>query len=229
MQTVTTSFIPQLVMENRSKSEELLCSVSDVSLTTDEWTDRRTRAFMGVTAHIYNVMTGRSTSHILAFRAFRGTHSGQRIADELEAVINEFQLRSKIRFIVSDNASAMKRAMHILFCSMHPSLMSKRALTNTLTSHHFGKITTEMMSSKLPVFPRENSAVLLTRCNLLQGWVAVLQTVGWLKKAFAKCSKLSSLVHQSALFRSSFEAEFGSGRSIPMTNDTRWNSILHQC
>jgi hypothetical protein len=51
-QTVTITFIPQLVMEKRSKLEELLCSVSDVSLATDEWTDRRTHAFMGVTAHI---------------------------------------------------------------------------------------------------------------------------------------------------------------------------------
>jgi hypothetical protein len=32
----------------------------------------------------------------------------------LEAVINEFQLQSKIRFIVSDNATAKKRAKHIL-------------------------------------------------------------------------------------------------------------------
>jgi hypothetical protein len=88
-QTVTTSFIPQLVMEKRSKLEELLCSVSDVSLTTDEWTDGRAHAFMGVTAHIFNVMTGRSTSHLLAFRAFQGTHSGELMADELGAVINE--------------------------------------------------------------------------------------------------------------------------------------------
>jgi len=54
----------------------------------------------------------------------------------------------------------------------------------------------------------------------------VLKTVGLLKKALAKCSKLTSLVHQSSLFRSSFENEFGSGRSIPVANDTRWNSTM---
>jgi len=64
--------------------------------------------------HLYNVMSGKSTSHLLAFRAFPGMHSGQRIAEELGPVIDEFELRTKLHDIVSDNASAMKRAMHIV-------------------------------------------------------------------------------------------------------------------
>ena len=47
-----------------------------------------------------------------------------------------------------------------------------------------------------------------------------LPTVALATKALAKCSKLSSLVHTSSLFRSAFEGVFGSGRSIPAANDT---------
>ena len=35
-------------------------------------------------------------------------------------------------------------------------------------------------------------------------------------------------MHQSTLFRTSFENTFGAGRSIPASNDTRWNSTLRQ-
>jgi hypothetical protein len=169
-------------------------------------------------------MTGRSTSHLLAFRAFPGTRTGQRIADELEAVINEFQLRSKIRFIVSDNSSAMKRAMHILLDASESNerkSIDKYFDDSSLWQDNDGddiQQAANLSARRLPCF--DHSLQLVVR-----DW---LQTVGLLKNALAKCSKMSSLVRQSALFRSSFEAEFGSGRSIPMTNDTRWNSTLRQ-
>lgn len=44
----------------------------------------------------------------------------------------------------------------------------------------------------------------------------------------SKCCKLTSLTHQSALFRGSYEAVMGKGRSIPAANDTRWNSTYRQ-
>ena len=36
------------------------------------------------------------------------------------------------------------------------------------------------------------------------------------------------MVHQSALFRGEFELLVGPGKSIPFTNDTRWNSSFRQ-
>lgn len=44
----------------------------------------------------------------------------------------------------------------------------------------------------------------------------------------AKCSKIANIVHQSALVRSKFEETMGSKKSIPATNDTRWNSTFRQ-
>jgi len=42
----------------------------------------------------------------------------------------------------------------------------------------------------------------------------------------AKCNKLCSLVHQSAVFKDAFEAKFGTGRSLTQSNATRWNSTF---
>jgi len=43
-----------------------------------------------------------------------------------------------------------------------------------------------------------------------------------------KCSKLANLLHQSALFQSSYEQIMGSGKVVPSPNDTRWNSTFRQ-
>jgi len=48
------------------------------------------------------------------------------------------------------------------------------------------------------------------------------------RAVLAKCTKLSNIVHQSALFKESFEARFGTLRSIPEANATRRSSMYHQ-
>lgn len=225
-QTVTSSFLPQYLKEKKAKLEDLLKQCSDVALTTDAWTDRRAHAFLGVTVHKF--VSGKNSSHLLAFRTLPGSHTGQRIAEELEAIINEFGLQNKVRFIVSDNASNMKKAMHLLFEAISdddedgntidnyfddPSLWQDNAMDDTESETHIDR-----QGRRIPCFA--HSLQLVVRDGL--------QTVGLAKRTLAKCTKLASLVHQSALFRSSFERTFGSGRSIPSSNETRWNSTLHQ-
>jgi hypothetical protein len=39
---------------------------------------------------------------------------------------------------------------------------------------------------------------------------------------------MANLMHQSSLFRGAFEQVMGTGRSIPSTNERRWNSTLRQ-
>jgi len=48
------------------------------------------------------------------------------------------------------------------------------------------------------------------------------------RSLIAKCSKLANLIHQSALFRSAYESALGSGKIVPSSNETRWNSTLRQ-
>lgn len=53
-----------------------------------------------------------------------------------------------------------------------------------------------------------------------------LDTATSARPVVAKCTKIASLTHQSALFRAAFETKFGSGASIPTANATRWSSMF---
>ena len=130
-QTVTNSFLPQYLQEKKMKLQASLKECSDVALTTDAWSDRRAHGILGVTVHKF--VDGKSFSELLAFRSLPGSHTGQRVAEELEIIINEFELQSKIRFIVSDNASNMKKAMHVLF----DDLLDTDAETESNTLDHY--------------------------------------------------------------------------------------------
>lgn len=111
--TVTNSLLPKLLCDMKNKLQNLLDVTSDVSLTADIWTDRRTHSFLGVTVHVF--LSGKPKLYLLAFRTFEGSHTGHRIADELETIMDEFKIVNKTRLIVTDNAANMKRALCILF------------------------------------------------------------------------------------------------------------------
>ena len=47
-----------------------------------------------------------------SIQGLSGSHTGQRIAEELDAVVSDFGLKDKIWFVVTNNASNMLKAMH---------------------------------------------------------------------------------------------------------------------
>jgi len=65
-------------------------------------------------------------SHLLAFKCFEESHTGQRIAEALESVMIGNQIQNKVRWIVTDNASNIRKAMSVMFddCETFPPLMS---------------------------------------------------------------------------------------------------------
>ena len=112
-QTVSYTVLSRIRETKQEKVQTFLDTCKHVALTTDIWTDQRAHAFLGVTVHAYQ--NGLSRSYLLAFRAFHGTHTGRRIADVLDSVISDFRIQQKVRYVVTDNASNMKKAITILF------------------------------------------------------------------------------------------------------------------
>ena len=70
----------------------------------DIWSDRRMRAFLGITAH-YMAAADTLQSSLLSCVKFTGSHSGQGIAGEIETVLDYYQLKQKIDFVMTDNAA----------------------------------------------------------------------------------------------------------------------------
>lgn len=75
-------------------------SESRISFTSDLWSDKKMTSFMAITAHF----TARSDknnlfpkTHLLAFRAVHGEHSGENLAREFIAVLEECGLLNKVR------------------------------------------------------------------------------------------------------------------------------------
>jgi len=74
------------------------------------WSDRRNRAFIGVTAHFIGINFS-FLSHVIAFKQLSGSHTAELIVHELDEIIDSYGIRSKIVRIVTDNGANVIKAM----------------------------------------------------------------------------------------------------------------------
>ena len=237
-QTVSASYLPQLLAEKHSLIADILSSASDVALTIDIWSDRRQHAFLGITAHIFDIAKGVPQSMLLKFQSFREIHSGENIARAVENCICEAGLIGKVHFIVCDNASNMRKAFSFIFApgprgNLESWLGAETNQSDQLAVEDSDAVIDDATlyedvpdldcdalnaGERIPCFA--HSLQLVIRDGLQK--VAVSRT------AVAKCAKLANMTHQSVKFRASFEDAFGKGRCVPASNDTRWNSVYRQ-
>jgi len=92
--------LPKLAESVKEKLQEKLRAAKFVSITIDIWTDRRMRAYLGCTVHfiIHESDSGNPVlaSGLLCIERFTGSHTGEKIADRLEKVVDEFNIRDKL-------------------------------------------------------------------------------------------------------------------------------------
>ncbi len=242
--TVVNYHLPALLQAKKEAMMKLLSFATDVALTVDIWSDRRQHSFLGVTGHF--VQNGALKTQLIHFKSFRGSHTGVRIAEALEDILfdQNYGLRTKVHYIVTDNASNMKKAATFLFqCREADNINKEENETETGTEGSqavaviddddalddptlYEDITLDdltlrddaLSGERLPCFA--HSLQLTVRDGLKKNIVS--------RTAVAKCTKLANLAHQSTTFKSTFEDSFGKNRSIPAANDTRWNSFYYQ-
>jgi len=77
-QTVTHSILPALERHQQRKLQKLVDSCPHDGWPADILTDRRSYAFLGITVHTFTA--GHAVSHLLTFRAFRGSHPVHRMS-----------------------------------------------------------------------------------------------------------------------------------------------------
>jgi len=115
---------PKFVMPGRRKIENAisssfnkkrnalrtkLASTDSVSLTLDMWSDRKMRSYLGITVHMLTddmVFNG----FLLDMVCFSGSHTGENIATHVLSVLDEFAIRRKVCYIITDNAANMLKA-----------------------------------------------------------------------------------------------------------------------
>lgn len=230
---ITTKLLPELHQSVMHKVQSHLANAAAVSLTLDVWTDRRQHSYFGVTAHTFINCTPQSL--LIGFSAFKGSHTGVRIAAELDKVTYESGIKDKVVHCLCDNASNMRKAFEVLEHmaddndnedpddgnSVVADCLDDEQLWNDLNDDDaadMNQSVSRLSAQRLSCFAHSLQLV------VHDGLRKLLSARG----IQSKCSKLANIVHQSALFKNEFEKKFGSGRSIPATNSTRWNSVHHQ-
>lgn len=104
-----TSMITGIYDSKRQALKIKLESADTMSLTLDLWSDRRMRSFLGVTIHLLSSDMS-INSYLLDISYFTGKHTGDNIANHCLSVIDEFNIRNKITFVVTDNEANMIKA-----------------------------------------------------------------------------------------------------------------------
>jgi hypothetical protein len=163
-----------------------------------------------------------------------GSHTEERIAGEIESVIDIFQLRQKIDCVITDNAANMCKALTIAFEEMSlregddvqespgPDDVDDPELWNALEEQDNNEVNTVLAAH----CRRERLSCFDHAIHLVVG--DGLKHTRCVSTAIAKSCKISSLIHTSTLFKDAFEQKFGSLKSIPAAASTRWNSTLRQ-
>lgn len=98
--TFTSRILPQRKAEAEEKIINLLAQHESIAITADIWSDRTMRSFLGVTAHILgkNPKTGSCgmLSLLLTCQRFHGKHTGERIAQTFESILEDFHVGDKV-------------------------------------------------------------------------------------------------------------------------------------
>ena len=85
--------------------------VESVSVTTDLWTSNTNSSFMAVTGHFWDPVEDSLESCVLDCRRVHGRHTAQLIKEELEGILDEYNIRDKVLAVITDNGSNVVKAV----------------------------------------------------------------------------------------------------------------------
>ena len=91
---------------------EAMRGVDHIATTTDCWSARR-RSFIGVTAHWIDPQSLKRCSAALACKQLRGSHTFDVLANALNDIHSEFEIRGKIVKTTTDNGSNFIKAFTV--------------------------------------------------------------------------------------------------------------------
>lgn len=110
--TIRNQLLPGEVDKLVVKMKTELTEITQVYATVDAWSNRNNDSFFGFTIHFIDaefVLKKR----ILACRKFVGRHTAENIAQMFDDICAEYNIQGKVKKVVSDNASSMKKALDV--------------------------------------------------------------------------------------------------------------------
>ena len=101
--------IPALYASVKGKVDAMLNEIDHISVTIDIWSDRRAKAFLGITGHFIDV-DFKLHAVLLKFVRLKGSHAAENIRNITKDILEELGISGKIYRIITDNASNMIKA-----------------------------------------------------------------------------------------------------------------------
>uniref|UniRef100_A0A673ZZR7 Uncharacterized LOC115161945 n=1 Tax=Salmo trutta TaxID=8032 RepID=A0A673ZZR7_SALTR len=203
-----TSKVENLATERRSKLKTQLSNTDHVSVTVDIWSDRKMRGFLGVTVHCMEKDGERLQlkSNLLACDRFKGPHMAERICEQFEAICGEYSIKDKLDYIISDNATNMRKAFTVCF-----------PIEQEDEVHDEDHLDDPELWNDLTLEDQQTVDAAIAKKQRLQCFAHTLQLVvgDGLKETKVMTPSLSKLSKISSL-------------GIPVAVNTRWNSTLRQ-
>lgn len=117
--TISSVMIPALYHKQASLiKDKVNIEAPTVCITTDVWTSKNTESFMATTAH-YITNEFKFQTVLLKCSYLSGHHTADNLASELKEVLVEWNLMNRVNFAVSDNASAIVKAIEEILKLKH--------------------------------------------------------------------------------------------------------------
>src|SRR6266511_3959327 len=128
--------VKNVILKQFEKKRERIASFiknipGKVALTTDIWSSLKFEGFLGVTIHFIDENWVLKHFTLDIFR-FKGSHTGQAIADEIYKILVEFGLETKTIAITTDNGSNMVLGTRLLKSTLTDSFIHCRCVAHVL-------------------------------------------------------------------------------------------------
>ena len=118
---VTTKNITDLYQAKDSRIEDLLSKTSNVAFTIDYWTSVSNDSCLGIIAIFLVDWKLKSTTLGIEINMF-WSHTPGNICEQVQSVINKWRLGGKMKYIVSDNAKNITKAVTLMKLTQMPCM-----------------------------------------------------------------------------------------------------------
>lgn len=121
-QTTIRKWIMHAYQEEKAKiKEEMRTSISNIHVSFHMWTSPNCLAMLSVFAHYLN-KDGVRRNRLIGFKRVLGAHTGENQAAIIVEVLHEYEIASKIRYFMCDNASSNDTCVDKVLNAISPEL-----------------------------------------------------------------------------------------------------------
>ena len=124
--SVIRGWITEVFQEHKRVVKEMLHqSKSNIHLSFDMWTSGNNLALVAVVSHFVD-KDGNPRTVLLAIKSIQGSHSGENMAQQIIAVIQDYNIASRLGYFVLDNANTNDTCVDTVLKTLRPDLNKKQ-------------------------------------------------------------------------------------------------------